>query len=135
MKKLNQTLISTALTVFLVVLLLFTFSSFAQDKSDDALKKKYAAILGDWNVKAEGSEGESIITFYVENGALWIMGNETSEMDSVKGKELEFTADYPDGLWEIKFIRDENGKISKCKLENDTMGISVTATKKEKKKR
>jgi hypothetical protein len=53
-------------------------------------------------------------------------------MEPVEGKEFEFTVEDPDeGTYQIKFLKDDTGKFTKCHLFNDLMGMDVTGTKVE----
>ena len=80
-------------------------------------------------------EGEEmLINFYVEDGVLCARGAEYSlgELKPVKGKDLKFKAKTPHGeKWSFEFIKDDKGKIVKCKLTDEDfaeMG-SITGVK------
>lgn len=118
------------LSCFAAALFLCSAASFAQEKADKG--KLYAEIAGDYEFDIEGQV--TIITFFVEGGVL--MGKDSTEdqgtpLDPVEGKELEFEATTDEGqFFEIKFSRDESGKITKCLLA--TMGAEFEGAKAEK---
>ena len=73
------------------------------------------------------------MTFYVENDSLLAtteMSSTPGQMEAVEGKEFEFTIEDPDeGLYSIKFLKDDAGKITKCHIYNEAMGMDVTGEK------
>ena len=103
---------------------------FAQEKRDT--EKLYGEIAGDYEFEVEGQV--EVLSFFVKDGVL--MGRDSSDdsgtpLEPVEGKELEFTAVSDEGqFFEITFTRDENGKITKCKLA--TMGQEFEGIKAKK---
>lgn len=112
------------LTVFLL-----TFSANAQD-----LEKKYAPIVGDYEFDLTGFEmGIVTVKIYVEYDALWAYpdnSDEPGEMVPVEGEEFAFTVDAGEqGVYEMRFLKDEGGEYTKCHVINEAMGMDVTGEK------
>jgi len=110
---------------FALVLFGPSISSFAQDKA-----KLYEEIAGNYEYEFEGQV--IIIIYSVEDGVLYgnTEGNPEppSLLEPVEGKELEFTATGDDGnLYEISFLRDEEGKITRSLLS--TQGLEIEGVK------
>lgn len=126
----NKAKMRHLLFVVMVVALIVSvggLSVWAQD-SDEALQKKYAPILGDYEFDMEGQF--MLVSFWVESGALWggPEGQEAAELSPVEGKELEFEINTPDGQYmEVEFIKDEAGKIVKCAVL--AMGMEMEGIK------
>jgi len=137
MLKLSQLKRVSPLLCLAVMLLLINPVTFAQEKKQD-LAKKYAVIVGDYEFDMTETEmgGVMTVNFYIEDGALWGLPETSAEpakMEPVEGKEFEFTIEDPDeGTYEIKFIKDESGKYTKCHVKNDTMGFDLIGTKVKK---
>lgn len=117
----------------LVFVLLVVNPGFSQEKTQD-LEKKYAAIIGDYEFDLTDMGMDTItVSFYVEGDALWAWPSTASsaaEMEPVEGKEFEFVVDDPDeGTYEVKFLKDESGQYTKCRVINDMMGMDVTGEK------
>jgi hypothetical protein len=123
---------------FLVMLtfILFWIVVSVSARTDEDLEKKYAPILGDYSFDMS-SQGFGVlnVTFYVENETLLAITEVSSnpgQMEPVEGAEFEFTIEDPDeGTYQIKFLKDDTGKFTKCHLFNDLMGMDVTGTKVE----
>lgn len=62
-------------SLIFVAVLLFSLNGliFSQDQTDEELKKKYEAIIGDYEIDLSeiGGGGRVVLTFYVEDGELW----------------------------------------------------------------
>jgi len=125
--------------VIIALIIVFSFSFSAAQDNNEALKKKYADILGDWKFNIKGM-GEIIINLYIENGVLWSVPefeDTPGELEPIEGNKLEFIVDAGDGSsWKLIYIKNENGKIFKCRLVNEIRGIDATGMKviKEEKK-
>jgi len=95
------------------------------------VEKKYAPILGDYSFDLT-SHGYGVmkVTIYVENDSLLAVTETSSDpgqMVPVEEKEFEFTIEDPDeGLYSIKFIKDDTGKYTKSHIYNESMGMDVT---------
>ena len=113
-------------------LVLFAVNSTAQE----ALEKKFAVVAGDYEFDmSDMGMGIMLVSFYVEDGAFWALTETSSEpgkMEPVEGKELEFTIEDEDGTFLIKFLKDDQGKYTKCQVINEAQGIDITGTKVEK---
>jgi hypothetical protein len=101
----------------------------AQSNQDDALTKKYAGILGKYelDLSAQGG-GSRPIEFYVRNGAFWIEYGFTSpgELKPEKDSVEVFTFDEPDdGLVKITFSKDDQGKYTKCRFVVESLGLDA----------
>lgn len=117
-------------TVFALIVAVGGFAVMAQE-GDDALKKKYAPILGDYEFDMEGQV--MLVSFWVENGGLWggPEGQEAAELEPVEGNELKFEINTPDGSFmELEFKKDEAGKVVKCIALG--MGMEMEGIKIEK---
>lgn len=104
--------------------------SVAQETSDEELKKKYAPILGEYEFVFGGEA--SIIRFYIEENELWADSGDgrPATLKPVEDEEFSFTAEDPmSGLFEIKFVKDDQGEYSTCHLVNDSMGLDIEGTK------
>jgi len=96
-------------------------ASFAQEKKADP-KKVYNEIAGRYEFDFEGQI--MIIVFWIEDGKLLAApeGQDGAELEPVEGEELEFTVTPPNGqLYELTFVRDDKGKVTKCVVS--TMGM------------
>ncbi len=122
-------------TIFSMTLLLFLLSgiSFSQEKKAGT-KKILKKIAGKYEFSWEGPI--SIITFWVEDGKLKAApeGEEPAVLEPVEGEELKFRASIPDGsVIDLEFIRDEKGKITKCKISGMGMEMEGQKIKDDKK--
>jgi hypothetical protein len=102
----------------------------AQEKSAEDLKKEYAAILGEYEFNME--EGKFVLNYYIEGGALWVDSGDgrPATMEPVKDKQLEFTAEDPEnGIFEIRFLKNDQGKYTICHVVNLDMGLDIKGTK------
>jgi|GEM_PF-1416038 len=127
--------ISLLLWMAIFTISLFTQSLLSQENFQDP-ETKYAEILGDYefDLSYKGI-GILIIKFHAEGGALWAR-QETSikleKLEPVEGKEYEFTInDSDEGLYEFKFLKDENGLYTKCHVKNDNLKIDTIGKKVE----
>jgi hypothetical protein len=111
-------------TCFLFVLLVFGAASYAQKKTADV------SILEEIAGKYEFTYGgqTQVFVFSVKEGQL--MGapeGETQEtLEPVEGGEMTFIGHPPDGgEIQFEFMRDEEGKITKCLASVPAMGIEA----------
>jgi hypothetical protein len=116
-------------TIFGMTLLIFLLNgiSISQEKKAST-KKIFKEIAGKYEFSWEGPT--SIITFWVEDGKLKAApeGEEPAALEPVEGEELKFQASIPDGsVLDLEFIRDEKGKITKCKISG--MGMEMEGQK------
>jgi hypothetical protein len=122
------------LLVFLTVgFFIFRPVSLAQEKSDEELKKEYAAILGEYEFDLSDMGGNvEILKFYVEDGALWAdSGDERpATMEPMGDEDFKFRAEDPEsGIFEFEFLQDDLGEYTICHLVNSNMGLDITGTK------
>jgi hypothetical protein len=130
MKKAGTLHILRLVSILALAVFIGHTAAFAQEKGDT--EKLYAEIAGDYEFEVEGQV--EVLSFFVKDGVL--MGRDSSDdsgtpLEPVEGKELEFTAVSDEGqFFEIAFTRDENGKITKCRLA--TMGQEFEGVKAKK---
>jgi hypothetical protein len=121
--------------VAFILILIWTVGLGSASASEGA-EKKYAPILGDYSFDLT-SHGYGVlkVTIYVENDmllAITEMSSDPGQMEPVEGKRFEFTIEDPDeGLYTIKFLKDDAGKFTKCHIYNEAMGMDVTGEKVE----
>jgi len=112
----------------------------AQEKKKEDAKTKYADFAGYYRFALEGEE--MLINFYVEDGVLCGRGAEYSfgELKPVKGNDLKFKVETEHGEnWLFEFIKDDKGKIVKCKFMDEgfaemgsVMGVKIIKEAKKK---
>lgn len=120
--------------ILLLCLIVFWIVGSANANLGEDLEKKYAPILGDYSFDmSDHGFGVLKVTFYVENEKLLAITEVSSnpgQMEPVEGKVFEFTVEDPDeGTYSIKFLKDDRGKYTKCRLTNELMGMDVTGEK------
>ena len=117
-------------------LILFAFLSgamaFAQGQ-DEALKKKYEPILGDFEFDLSEYGGDvQTLSFYFEEGSVWIDSGDgdPAAMEPVEDVEFGFKAVASDGSeFEVKFLKDDEGKYTICEINVVAMGVVITGKK------
>lgn len=120
--------------LFTLTFILFWIVVSASAGVGEDLEKKYAPILGDYSFDMS-NQGYGVlkVTFYVENEKLLAITEVSStpgQMEPVEGKDFEFTIEDPDeGMYSIKFLKDDTGQYTKCHISNESMGMDVTGTK------
>ena len=124
----------------LVCLILVTFlaasTSMAQGDQDEALKKKYEAILGEYEFDLSEFGGDVILLkFEIKDGALW--GDSGDGMpvtlEQVADDVFEFTAEDPEsGSLEFRFPKDDKGEYTICQVAILDQGVELTGIKIEK---
>ncbi len=126
----SQAKILRVLGVAMAVILVVSvggLSAWGQE-GDDALKKKYAPLLGEYEFEMDGQIMQ--VSFWVEGGALWggPEGQEAAELTPVEGQELKFEINTSDGQFmEVEFVKDESGQVAKCTVL--TMGMEMEGIK------
>ncbi|UCE21623.1 MAG: hypothetical protein JSV46_05260, partial [Candidatus Aminicenantes bacterium] len=101
----------------------------AQEKKKADGQTKYADFVGYYRFALEGEE--MLINFYVEDGVLCGRGAEYSmgELKPVKGNDLKFKVETPHGeKWSFEFIKDDKGKIVKCKFTDEDFAEAGSVT-------
>ena len=130
MKSIQKSHISALMACLVVGLFLTCAGSFAQERSDEDLKKEYAPILGEYMF--ESGMGSFTLKFYIEGGALWADSGDgrPATMKPVDEEGFAFTAeDSINGLFQLKFLKDDQGEYSQCHVVNDNMGLDIKGTK------
>jgi hypothetical protein len=97
-------------------------------------QNKYAAIIGDYEFDlAQIGQGIVVVNVYVEDDALWVWPETSSEPAKVIPVEGEtfkfFVEDDEEGRYEISFLKDDAGKYTKCRVVNESMSLDTTGTK------
>ncbi len=123
-------LVST--TVILGILFTFSFSR-AQEKSDEALKKRYEPILGEYEFDMSSMGGGTFwLKYYVQDGNLWVDSGDgrPAIMQPAEGQTFVFKAEDPEaGTFKISFEKDESGAYSTNRVLMDMQGIEVLGRK------
>jgi hypothetical protein len=114
------------------MLLVLNLSSLAEVKIQEKGKgaKVLSEIAGNYEFEYQGEFIVFVIS--VEDGKLMAApeGEVQEELEPVEGEELTFVGYAPDGR-EFRFVfkKDEEGKITICKLSVPAMGIEVEGKK------
>ncbi len=106
------------------------FSLVLAQQQDEALKKKYAPLLGSYEFSWDTQV--MVITFWVEGGVILGApeGETPAEITPVEGQDLKFEADVEGQLYELTFVKDESGKVASCIMSVN--GMEVEGIKLEK---
>jgi hypothetical protein len=113
-----------------VVLFVVNSFSITQKKSEEELKKEYAPILGEYEFVT--GAGADIIRFYIEDGSLWADSGDGRPvtLKPVEEEVFSFTAEDPiNGMFEIKFLKDDQGEYTTCQIVNTAMGLDFEGIK------
>ena len=132
MPKTLKNFLGRAIVCVSCMLLVLNVSSLAQEKKQEEGKgaKVLAEIAGNYEFEYQGQF--VVFVFSVEEEKLMGApeGEVQEELEPVQGEELTFVGYAPDGReFRFVFIKDEDGKIAKCKLSVPAMGIEVEGTK------
>jgi len=119
-----------ALGLALAVVLAVSAPLGAVQEKDEALKKKYAAYIGEYEFEFEGQY--MVLRFWVEDGAFWGApeGEQPAELNAVEGVDHKFDVDVMGQYYEIQFVPDESGKVTKCLVA--VQGMEMEGVKIEK---
>ena len=106
----------------------FPLGAAAQDQAD--VQKVYAAVAGTYEFVYEGQS--LVIVFHVQDGKLFgreESGGEDAEIKPLDLAALKFetTVQSTGQYYEIGFSKDEEGKVTKCRLA--TGGIEIDGTR------
>jgi hypothetical protein len=132
MPKTLKNFLGGAIVCVSCMLLVLNVSSLAQEKKQEEGKgaKVLAEIAGNYEFEYQGQF--IVFVFSVKDGKLMGApeGEAQEEAEPVEGEELTFVGYAPDGR-EFRFVfkRDEDGKITTCKLSIPAMGIEIEGTK------
>ena len=131
----NNRIIITLMGLVLILLVSGSIT-FAQAQSDEALKKKYAPIVGEYEFDLTEMGGDvQYVDFQVKDGELWADSGDgdPATCDPVEGAEFEFKAVGSDGQeFEIKFVKNEQDQYTICTIFIVMMDTEVKGIKKEK---
>jgi hypothetical protein len=130
MKNLFKTRLLCMIAFSIFCLLMVHSVSIAQEAADEDLKKKYAPILGEYEFVTGG--GTFTLNFYAEGGALWADSGDgrPATMEPLKDKPFEFKAEDPQaGIFEIKFLENDQGEYTICHVVNTGMGLDAKGNK------
>lgn len=120
--------------IFLFAAVLIAALSFASGIQEKKPADKYAAFCGDYRFDLT-SYGAQVITarFYVENDDLFVQADTSESPDKLSPVENEptkfFLEDPDEGHWDFEFLKDDKGKITKCRIVNAGIGIDSVGEK------
>lgn len=117
--------------VSLVTVALIAGLASASGIQDKKAADRYAALCGDYRFDLT-AYGADMVTarFYVENEEFFVQASTSQNPDllsAAEGQPLKFFLDDPDeGHWDFEFLKDADGKVTKCRIVNAGMGIDAT---------
>ncbi len=120
--------------LFLTAAALIAAFSFASGIQEKKPADKYAAFCGDYRFDLT-SFGAPVITakVYVENDELYVHTDTSDSPDRlspVENEPAKFFIDDPDeGHWDFEFLKNDEGKFTKCRIINSGMGIDAVGEK------
>ena len=120
--------------VILAAAALVAALSFASGIQEKKPADKYAAFCGDYRFDLT-SFGAPVITakVYVENDELYVHTDTSDSPDRlspVENEPAKFFIDDPDeGHWDFEFLKNDEGKFTKCRIVNSGMGIDAGGEK------
>ena len=133
MKSFKSTRFVLILAFLMVGILMSGMVAVAQEGSDEALKKKYAPILGDYEFDLTDMGGDvQLLTFRIEEAKLWVDSGDGDPAVCTpdEGADFEFKAVASDGQeFEIKFAKDDAGEYNTCSINILSMGLEISGTK------
>ena len=133
MKKTNRFSIMRSLIFIAVLLSAVNGFVFSQDQTDEDLKKKYEAIIGDYEFDLSELGGETtLLKFYIEEGELWSDSGDgrPAILEPIEDLEYAFVAEDPvEGRFEFYFLKDDEGHYSKCRVVIEAIGLEILGIK------
>jgi len=120
--------------IFVAVLLLAVNGSvFSQAQTDEELKTKYEAIIGEYEFDLSELGGETaLMTFYIEEGELWADSGDgrPASLNPIEDLEFAFEGEDPEqGRFEFYFLKDDEGHYSKCRVVIESEGLEIFGIK------
>jgi len=103
---------------------------FAGQSPDELLKKKYEKILGKYDLTFEGQT--TILDFSIREGKLWADSGDgrPAIMTPVADSTEEFSCDDPEtGRFTFKFLKDDKGEYTQCRVVAVDIGLDAVAEK------
>lgn len=103
--------------------------------SKEEAETRYTDFIGKWELDVEGL-GLLVVKVFVDDGLMWgIVEGESIgdrlEFIPVEGKELAFKIDNPElGVFDWEFLKDDEGKITKCRFDLESQGLKGVGKKK-----
>ena len=129
-RKPNNSLIAVMMSsVFVLCLMSATSFALQENKVDPKLLDE---LIGAYALKIQGQMGAFI--FIKEEGNLKgaPAGEEPSVLELMEGEDMTFVGHSPDGTeHHFKFLRNEEGKVTKCILSIPAMGLVIDMFKVE----
>ena len=103
---------------------------FLAQQKDEALKKKYAPVLGDYEFSMDTQV--MVVSFWIEGGVILGApeGETPAEITPIEGQELKFEADVEGTYYELTFVKDESDKVTSCMMVVN--GMEIEGVKLEK---
>jgi len=125
-----QNRIIPVFVVWVIVFFVICSISPGQQNYDEELKKKYSPVLGEYVFDWSGQT--FFLNIYVKNNALWSDSGDgrPMAMNPEAKNTFEFTVeDSVNGTFEIKFLKDDQGKYSICHMVNSGIKLDIKGTK------
>jgi len=120
------------ITVCLLILLSGSLmTGFAQESKIKLLND----MAGEYEITMDDGRVQTV-KFFIKDGFLYLTQEgsprEPGKLESVTGKELDFTLEHPDrGTYRIQFSKNEQGEISRCLVTLELYGLDFTGIKKK----
>ncbi len=117
----------------LALALISVLAMSAQSNADEALAKKYANILGRYDLDLTAMGGNMHpMEVIVKDGKLWVDDGDGRPAEikpvGVSGLEFEGQDDY-NGAVKVTFIKDDHGVVAKMHLVMPDMGLDAYGNK------
>jgi len=132
MRRKEKTFSIGVMVCFMFMFFLFNAASFGKQENK-VDPKVLDELIGAYELKIQEQTGAFI--FIEEDGKLKgaPAGEEPSVLELVEGEDMTFVGHSPDGTEHLfKFLRNEEGKVTKCILSIPAMGLVVDMFKIEK---
>ncbi len=115
--------------VAVLTILCLSAISFSQEK----VVEQYKQVVGTYEFDIPDM-GLLSVEFYLEDDVIMALSDQSTEADALEPVEDEKTlvfeiVDDDEGRWEVRFLKDDNGKYTKCRIINEFMAIDVTGSK------